>query len=153
VLKKNMALAEEKKRGAPLWHSPWDLFLISIWSIYGAMHSVRKHWHREFSGCVSCCVQLIVRPPGCGNGLFGSVGENRQFVTNVLLPSSGSRGWPVNVVSVVMWRYSNTVAQGGAVAGTKNKSNWNYFWLYSLLSVTVNVSDGMESNSRIINEC
>ena len=62
------------------------------------------------------------------------------------------------MMSVVMWRYGNTVPQGGrgrqaaAVAGTKNKANWNYFWLYSLLRVTVNISGGTASDGRVVNE-
>jgi len=65
------------------------------------------------------------------------------------------------VVYVVIGSYSNTdlvlsttgERKGRAVAGTKNKSNWNCFRMYSLLSVTVNISDGMASSGRIINEC
>jgi hypothetical protein len=44
----------------------------------------------SFGVCVSCCLQMTVRPPGCGNNLFGPVGGNQKFLTNMLLPSSGS---------------------------------------------------------------
>jgi hypothetical protein len=43
--------------------------------------------------------------------------------------------------------------EGRAPAGTKNTESWNYFRMYSLLKVTINISDGMASNGSIINEC
>lgn len=102
-----------------------------------------------------------MRPPGCNNNLFGSVAENQKFLNNMLLPSSGSASVAsqrgicryMQVQRRGFGSENHTERQGRAPAGTKNKASWNYFEIYSLLNVTISISDGMASNGRIINEC
>ena len=110
----------------------------------------------KLAQCVSCCLQSgtlcvlllahdTVRPPCCSNNLCGSVGENQKFLTDMLLPSSGSAAWQVasqrgvcRYMRVQQHRFgseSHAGRQGRVLAGKKNKASWNYFRMYSLLKL------------------
>jgi len=54
----------------------WTFSLLKYGLFKGrCMQCECKLAQRSFRICVSCCLQMIVRPPGCSNSVFGSVSD------------------------------------------------------------------------------